>query len=345
MKNILIIILAIPLFIWSCDKIDNPIPENLGNNISISGDTLSAGDTLSNGDTLQTGDTLNPNTEYISDQSLNISNGSALRDFIFTREWDTAVAPINANQQFVLLEEFTGHLCINCIPGTKEILRLDSIYKEKLIPVGIHAGTFARFSEGASKYSTNFNPTPQADGEAYLSTFNPEGANPRGVVNRLRQSSGNAKPKDSWATDVMNFTANTTPKAQLELTNYYDSTSKIIRADITVTWQESLSESYSLQIWVLEDKIIDWQKDAVDPRRDIPDYEHRHVLRKVVNGTFGKTLETAVIGESEKIQYIFPFTENLRPNAKNFEVVVFIFDNDQSSYEVIQANAAHVVSE
>jgi hypothetical protein len=198
---------------------------------------------------------------------------------------------------------------------------------------------------GASKYSTNFNPNPQVDGETYLSTFNPEEANPRGVVNRLRQNSGNAKPKDSWSTDVINFASNTTPKAQLALTNYYDSTSKIIRADVTVSWKESLSESYSLQVWVLEDKIIDWQKDAVDPRRDIPDYEHRHVLRKIVNGTFGKTLKPAVIGEEEKIQYIFPFTENLRPNAKNFEVVAFIFNNDQSSYEVIQANAAHVVSE
>jgi len=88
---------------------------------------------------------------------------------------------------------------------------------------------------------------------------------------------------------------------------------------------------------LLESNIIDWQKDGA---LDVPDYNHKHMLRKVVNGTYGKELEPTEVGEIEKIQYITTFNSDFKP--ENMEVVAFVFNSDPSSYEIIQANAVHL---
>jgi len=313
-KLIYILVPTVFAFLSSCDEIDDPIPANLGQVSNIG------------------------NVQFISDPSLGLSDSAALAQFIDTTNWIEHTSPDNSAQKFIILEEFTGHTCQNCPLGTREIIRLDGKLKDTLIPIAIHAGSFARNDPGGSKYFTDFR-VEGDHGEDYSTLFNPGNAYPRGMVARL---GGAVRSVAQWSEDI-NSIKNEAPAASLKLTNYYDTAGSVIRANIEIEWLQTLPDQYNLQVFVMEDHIIDWQKDDTDPRLDIPDYDHRHVLRKVVNDTFGKSLKAAVSGEKETIQYIFPFTEALvAGNEENIEVVAFIFNSDPSSYEVIQANTAHI---
>lgn len=303
--------------ISSCDKVNDPYPEELGNSIKID-----ASDSTK----------LDLNTEYITDPALNISSSAGLIQLIDNNSWDTISGPDNSNQRFIILEEFTGHKCIFCPLGTREIVRLDGLLGDTLIPIAIHAGDFAKPDIGATKFTTDLRPQG-GHGETYLTTFNPGNAYPRGMVSRL---GGSSKSANSWEPDI-NSIKNVVPLAAIKLSNYYSSASNLLRINIEVIWRSSLSESYNLQVMVLEDHIIDWQKDMA---LEISDYDHRHVLRKVVNDTFGKALKTANAGSVEKIEYILPLDPNWK--ALDIESVVYIFNSNVTSYEVIQANAAHI---
>ncbi|MEP7167922.1 MAG: hypothetical protein ABI855_00990, partial [Bacteroidota bacterium] len=53
------------------------------------------------------------------------------------------VAAYVVNEQNILIEEFTGHMCGNCPPAAEKITELKNIYKERLMSMATHAGSFA----------------------------------------------------------------------------------------------------------------------------------------------------------------------------------------------------------
>jgi hypothetical protein len=310
-KRKYLISLIVAFVLISCDKIDDPIPKD-------SGTAVDFGD-----------------TEFIIDQSLNIADTSELRALIESNTWVEKVSPVN-DKRFIVLEEFTGMKCIFCPEGTKEIVRLDSIYQEQLIPVGIHAGTFALPNVAGDKYRSDYRVLPHAND--YLNTFHKGSGYPSGIVSRI---GGIVEGKDNWENSIKAI-ENDVPVARIDITNFYSEAAGILRVNIELEWLQTLAGSFNLQTYVVEDNIIDWQKfpSSVVPN-EIPDYNHRHVLRKVVNDdTFGKNLNPAENGETQTIQFIFPIPSEW--NADNVETVSFIFNNDVSSYEVIQANAAKI---
>lgn len=307
MKNKFTFLSLISLITFSaCDKIADPFPRELGKSIFLN------------------------DTEYIVDKDFNVGNTNELNSFIDDNTWGTASAPDNSAARFVLLEEFTGHKCTFCPRGTREIVRLDGIYGDTLIPVGIHAGGFAFPDPLIQGFDTDFR-VEGGHGETYNGIFNVS-VYPSGVVSRLDDASG----LDQWAPDIEAI-KNDSPIAILKMTNYFSASNNAVRSNIEITWLATKPEQYNLQLYLVEDHIIDWQLDLGTKN---PTYDHRHILRKVVNDTFGKTLAAAVNGGSEKIEYIF--SSNASWNPDNLEVVAFIYNSDENNRVAIQANAAHV---
>lgn len=302
------LLLLLCILIYGCEQIEDPFPENQGQSVSLGG-----------------------NTEIIVEPALGLSDTNSLKEFITNNSWDTIVGPDNSNSRFMLLEEFTGHTCINCVPATKEVVRLDSIYGDQLIPLAIHTGNFAEpFPPSFGKYTTDFRIKGGSD-EEYRDAFGVE-SYPRGIVSRV---SDKVSSKDSWQSELSQI-KDDPALAILEVKNYYSALSNVVRIQIDIEWLQDLSGAYSLQVYLVEDNIIDWQKNG---NIDIENYNHRHVLRKVVNGTWGKSLNQAISGETQSIQYITSVDENWK--SEDLESVVFIFNSDVNSYEIIQANAAY----
>ncbi len=309
MKKIIFALSIISIIISSCDKIDDPIPKDQGSSFSLDGET-----------------------EYITDPSLGISNSEQLLDLINSNSWDSLDGYDNSNRRFIVLEEFTGHTCLNCPIGAAEVIRLDTILGDQLIPVSIHAGKFAEPKQTGDKYKSDHRP-PSGKAETYATTFNPGDAYPRGMVSRI---GGAVTPVNSWE-GAINAIKDDNPKAVIKMRNFYSAASNLLRIDIEIEWLETLQEDYNLQVFVAEDHIIDWQLNITV---DQPDYDHRHMLRKIVNDTWGKSLNEANQGETQKIQYILPLDPSWKAN--DLESIAFIYDSDVTSYEIIQANAAHV---
>lgn len=308
MKNNLFLLLAF-IGLLACDKVDDPYPEVQEQSFALDGDT-----------------------QFIIPDDLGIQDTNELRNFILSRDWKETNSPNNTTKRFITLEEFTGQKCINCLPASKEIVRLDSIYEEQLIPIAIHAGTFARPDQNPNSLYTQDLRDVNEMGDEYAKLFGIP-SYPQGIVSRL--NGAEVTNKDSWQTKIISI-KDDAPKASLNITNYYSDSIQVLRSQIEIEWNESLNENYNLQLYIVEDSILGNQKNGF---QDVLNYNHRHVLRKVVNGKFGKSLGSANQGSTLSFQYFIPFESSWK--VEHLELVAFIFDTDASSYEVIQANAAY----
>jgi len=92
----------------------------------------------------------------------------------------------------VLLEEFTGHICVNCPEATILAHDLKDSYGEQLILLSIHAGDLA--VPGNEPFDTEYRTMAGSD---IFNYFQPVGV-PTGMVNRTDYQGGTILFKDSW---------------------------------------------------------------------------------------------------------------------------------------------------
>jgi len=135
------------------------------------------------------------------------------------------------------------------------------------------------------------------------------------------------------------------------LLNYTDWASKVLDQLLQVpTIELSITESNNqieiearrlseanndlkLVVCITEDKVIDKQIDGVDL---IEEYEHNHVLRKVVNGAWGSSVELSNISTS----FSFEYTLEDSWVKSNCNVVAYVYDN--SNKEILQVEKIHL---
>jgi hypothetical protein len=231
----------------------------------------------------------------------------------------------------VLIEEFTGHYCTNCPQGAVEAHRLDSVYGEQVIPVSIHSDpTFAVPHTGSGSYETDFR-TP--DGDIYYSTFGVNGI-PKALISRL--DGGSVSSLGQWESKVLSI-IDTSPLAEVTIETSYNTTTRQVTANIKTEWLlNGGSDNYRLQVYLIEDHITDWQ---LNNGVDIPNYDHRHVLRAVINTTWGEAISSSTQGSKDNKSYTYTLAGNW--NEDNCEIVAFVY-KESPNYEVIQANIHHV---
>lgn len=297
----------------ACNNIDDPFADVVANTIQTDSDV-----------------------EVIVNNEVGINSADDLANLINNNTWINNTSPDQNNRRFVTLEDFTGHRCFNCPPATKELIRLDSVYGEQLIPITIHAGTFAvPFPVSVGKYYTDFR-VDDNHGQLYDDKFN-DIQYPKGLVSRNGIIPNPLRFPD-WESNILSL-KDLSPLAEVNLINNYSESENVVRTRVDVIWNHDSTINYALQLIVKEDSIIDWQKDG---NVDIEFYNHRHVLRKVVNDTYGTDLTNAVNGDTLKYEYIFKVKPEWRPNHSS--VVAFVFHKDDASnrYEIIQANEVKI---
>lgn len=232
-------------------------------------------------------------------------------------------------QKRVLLEEMTGHQCGNCPTATKEASRLRNLFGEELIFVGIHAGPLANHNPAAPKYSSDYT-TEQ--GDEWYATLNNRNAVPLGMVDRSLIGT-NAKEWESFVRQRLEAPL----KAQIQLYTCYKADSLELGVVVDITALERLGEETRLSVVLVEDKIIDWQKDysVSSGSPDIPDYVHSNVFRAALNGTWGEPVSNGEIAKDA--MFIKSYSIQLKPgwNPENCKVVAYV--HDFGTKEVFQA--------
>lgn len=172
----------------------------------------------------------------------------------------------------VLLEEFTGQNCVNCPEAHKVIEKLQEQFGENLVVVSIHAGQFGIPAEDDGLM--------QPEGNAYNDQWGIS-AWPCGVIDR---NSG-VLNYDAWSTVIRKdglYPSDMTLDLKVSLSD----DNKTI--DITTELESEVHVKGALQLWVVENDIIAYQRDG---NQRVYDYVHNNVFRACVNGTWGEDFE------------------------------------------------------
>ena len=102
----------------------------------------------------------------------------------------------------VLLEDFTGHKCPNCPEAADEASNLKAYYKEQLVLLTIHAGTYSTPDE-SGEFTADYE---TAEGTAIHDNFSVAGFGyPTGMVNRTEYKGSRILYLTDWqnAIDAM----------------------------------------------------------------------------------------------------------------------------------------------
>lgn len=230
----------------------------------------------------------------------------------------------------VLLEDCTGFQCTNCPAAAAQADMLKGIYGDRLVVVGVHMGHFAEPTNG-SNYTTDFR-TPA--GNEYRTTF---GINfyPAGLISRVPYLGASGLAMGSWSSAVANLIDQ---PADMEVWleplthNVADNT---VAGTVKVAILGTVNGPHNLTLYLTEDHVVDWQ---LDGNTHVPDYDHRHVLRAALNGTWGEELiaSSAQAGDTLELAFSYPLPANvLQPD--NCSVVAYVYSTSGADqYEVKQ---------
>jgi hypothetical protein len=238
----------------------------------------------------------------------------------------------------VLVEDYTGHKCGNCPRASKALYDLKAIYGDRLIIMAVHAGTFATvFPPGAPYYTYDFrNPTGvELDTDFGISVA----GNPNGMVNRREVNGSVIVSSTQWADEVATVLTSTAPvPASITIETTYNSVTRELQADIKTKFFEDLSDAYRLSVYMLEDSIVNWQKDYDVTPNDVPDYVHREVLRGSMNGTYGDIVTNTAAGSESD----FTFNATLGTDWNENKMYILAFLHNDTTREIIQVEQKHV---
>lgn len=234
----------------------------------------------------------------------------------------------------VLLEDLTGFRCNNCPRAARVAQDLVNTYGEELVVVGVHmmngfANPLPPIGDGT--FDTDFR-TPA--GNVYESTFQVLGL-PQGMFNRTPYNSALLLSDGAWP-EAMAVMAGQEADLDIQFASFnYDSGTNTVSGEIRVPVVNTIEEDHDLVIYLTEDHVIDWQIDAEATPSNVPDYEHRHVLRAALNGTWGEAIIAGGAAAGDTLTTAFSYT--LPANVlvpDNCALVAYVADH--ANYEVKQ---------
>ena len=201
----------------------------------------------------------------------------------------------------VLLEEFTGHKCVNCPSAHVLAEGLMENNNGKVFVISIHAGYYASPSnELPEDFQTLIG--DDLDENYNISSY------PKGLINR------NGDPLDTpdWASNIAEQMA-LDPEFSLELLHSYDTETRKVDLALDIKSLINLSGNYVYTVYITESHIIAPQLNNDSEIGEVPlieDYEHNHMLRGSMNGTWGSELFSGEITKDtefiKELSYTLP---------------------------------------
>ncbi|MBE9483961.1 MAG: Omp28-related outer membrane protein [Bacteroidetes bacterium] len=235
----------------------------------------------------------------------------------------------------VLLEEFTGHICVNCPEATKLANDLKLVFGEQLVLLSIHAGDLAIPS--GTPYTADYR-TPTGTG--MFNYYQPMGV-PMGMVNRSPYQGSTVLFKDSWEPAIQDL-IDIPPDAFIEIETVYNDGTRKLDIHVHTEFLKDLDRTYNLSVFIMESGIVSAQKNdeaSIGPSPDWFDYEHNHMLRKSLNGTWGDFLaDQPASGTIMSKDY--SITLDAEWEAGQCGVIAIALDSE--TYEILQVEEVHV---
>ncbi len=233
----------------------------------------------------------------------------------------------------VLLEDYTGHTCVNCPAAAKIASDLKALYGDRLVIIGVHAGHFAEPTQPPFTYDMT-----SPVGNAWDNHFAIQGY-PSGIINRQSPEGQYIEPAANWSTRVAEIIDIPTV-ADLVIDTDYEPDTRSLSVSVSTRFLASFDQSFRLQLVLTEDNIIGPQlnnNSSIGPTPVIEDFNHKHVLRTDLNGFWGENLVPDNTSPVVNEVYEHTYSINLKSdwNEENISVVAFVYEVE--SYEIYQA--------
>ncbi len=240
-------------------------------------------------------------------------------------------------KRHVVLEKFTGINCAACPAGDVEIELLSNQLGEQFIAFAHH--TFGDPLEGQDDYGTEHG--PNIAGAAMATGY------PAANINRIsfpefaQNEDGTAISKSDWAAaidEMKEEDAYVNVGAKLE----YDTEHNSVTVKVEVYYTGTPSDEDRIHVAVIQNHIIGFQAGGSD------DYEHNHMVRKMLTGEGGEELNgEAQIGSFIELEYTWELPVDIRAIdllPEDLEVVAFITDDEGEVNNGIIADPEFVVN-
>lgn len=237
----------------------------------------------------------------------------------------------------VLLEDYTGHTCVNCPAAAKKALEIQQLYGDKMIIMTVHAGFFALPT--ASPFNNDYR-TPA--GEEWDQFFGLSAAgNPIGMINRQNTGGVYGLGNGNWGTGVAAIIEDASI-IKLEIETSFNETNRKLDVELKSTFLEAASGNYKIVACIVEDSLVSAQRnnDQTIGPATILDYVHRHVLRENINGSWGEDLIAVGQLPSSTSNKQYSVTLNAIYKANHTSVVAFVYD--ALTFEILQVEEKHI---
>ncbi len=209
-----------------------------------------------------------------------------------TRALDSVevLQPVEAPEQHVLLEDYTGHQCGNCPRAARKAVELSQQYGKRLVVVATHVGYYARLTPPLYTYDFRTDAGNELNTKFGVDVL----GLPQGMIDRTPPANGTspAISDGGWAGRVADEMARPVEQ-QLLLTPIYNPANRTLLLKMRAKYLVAKpGKTYRIVLNILEDSLHLWQKDYSitdpnNPSQDDSTYYHRHVLRAAPLGTFG----------------------------------------------------------
>jgi hypothetical protein len=244
---------------------------------------------------------------------------------------DDPFDPLNPDSVYrkILIEEYTGHRCTNCPAGHAKLAELSSLFGDTLVAVCIHAGKLARPNQ-SGLYVYDFR---IPEGEQLFDDFGLDPV-PVAIVNRTRFEDWALMP-DRWQNAVLSIVRDIYAGIQIKATVK----GKVLTVITKTTMLKDYNSPLQLSVFLIEDHVI---RPQMNGAQNIEQYQHNHVLRASLNGTYGTPLIPNGILPKDSAS-LFKYELNFGNkdwNIENATVVVFL--HDPVTREVLQVEVAEI---
>jgi hypothetical protein len=242
----------------------------------------------------------------------------------------------DSTKRVVLLEDYTGHRCVNCPTAAHDAHIKQMAMGKNLVIITIHAGYFA---EPTNSLPEDFRCTTGNELDEYYGVSLV--GNPNGLINRTAFNDNLILGPGSW-NDAINTEYEKPKMAKIRM-NAELSGDKV-SGNVQVEAIEPLSGDYKICVYVVEDSIVAPQEnnnEEIGPTPHWEDYVHRHVLRGSVNGTWGSNIISGSLAVGNKESYSFSdYVLDPEWNKEQIHLVAILYHLE--SKEVIEAWQMHL---
>lgn len=240
----------------------------------------------------------------------------------------------------VLLEDYTGHTCVNCPEAALIAHDLKSLYGDKVVLLAVHAGWFAKTANGfTNDYTTEV-------GDLWDSFFGISGAgNPNGMINRKGYpESQHIISPEGWS-GAIEPALQESLLVDISIVNAYEAGTRNLTVTATTEFLEEVNRNLNLMVVLTESGIVSPQKNnnsTIGSTPIITDYVHNHMLRGAISSIQGTPVAVTDSSHPDVIEKQYNYLIDADFNADNCTVVAFIYDIE--THEILQVAESKVIT-